>query len=94
VGGRGQHVVERRAGGREDALDALEHVACLLADVLAELARLRVPTGLARDEDEVAELRRERQVRVGGGRFDLNDLFLRHGVLPNAGADARARWLR
>src|SRR5881392_1724627 len=54
---RAQDVVERRARGRQDQLDALEHVARLLPDVLADFARDRMAPRLAGHEDEVAELR-------------------------------------
>jgi hypothetical protein len=72
----GQHVVERRAGGGQDGLDALEDVAGLLADVLAELTGDRVPSRLPGDEDEVAELGGWRKVRVRRRATDVDDPFL------------------
>jgi hypothetical protein len=76
VGHRAQHVVERGAGGGQDHLDALERVAGLLADVLADLAGGRVPAGLAGHEDQVAELGGQRQVRIGPLDGDAHDLLL------------------
>src|SRR5260370_1403671 len=81
IRGGGQHVVERGAGRFQDDLDAFEDVPRLLAHVLADLSGLRVPARLAGHEDELAELRGGREVRVGRGRSDGDDF------LGNAGTD-------
>src|SRR5262249_21125857 len=91
VRGHREHVIERSARGRQDRLDALEDVAGLLPDVLAELPGDGMPAGLACHEDAVGEPRGQRQVGIGGGHLlDANDLFLRHGVPPGRRSCHRA----
>src|SRR5262249_31965029 len=89
--GHREHVIERGARGGQDRLDALEDIARLLPDVLAELPGDGVPAGLSSHEDEIAEPRGQRQVGIGGGHLlDANDLFLRHGVPPGRRSCHRA----
>src|SRR5262249_10545623 len=83
---RGQHVVERRPRGRQDQLDALQNVARLLSHVLADLAADRMPSGLARDEHEVAEPGGRRQVGIRLRRIWIDDLFFWHVLSPLSGA--------
>src|SRR5262249_2344430 len=89
VGRRGQHVVEGGARRGEDLLDALHDVAGLLADVLAGLAGDRVSPGLARHEHQVAEAGGGRQVGVGGGGTDGDDLLLGHVLFLRARLESR-----